>query len=95
MFIPASAPLAMHSIYIGQLVWLVAAPLIVCMHLHLGGVAIVYYYPHPAWGGLFETENGLLFYEAFFINLYYIRMHCFKYYLTKDLNHIQMIHAIQ
>ena len=66
----------MHSIYIGQLVRPAPAPLIVCMRIHLGGVAIIYYYPHPAWGGLFETENSLLFYELFFVTLYYSRMHC-------------------
>ena len=40
----------MHSIYIGQLVWSAAAPIIVCMHLRLGGVTIVHSYPHPAIG---------------------------------------------
>ena len=59
----------MRSIYIGQLVWPAAAPLIMCMHVHLGGVAIIYYYLHPAWGGFFEMENGLLFYESFFVTL--------------------------
>ena len=49
MFIPASALLAMHSIYIGQLVQPAAAPLIMCMCVHLGGVAIIYYYLHPAF----------------------------------------------
>ena len=48
MFIPASALLAMHSIYIGQLLRPAAAPLIVCMYVHLGGVAIMCDYPHPA-----------------------------------------------
>ena len=66
----------MRSIYIGQLVLPAASPLIMHMRVHLGGVAIIYYYLHPAWGGLFETENGLLFYESFFITLYYSRMHC-------------------
>ena len=47
-FILASALLAMHSIYIGQLLWPAAAPLIVHMCVLLGGVAIVYDYPHPA-----------------------------------------------
>ena len=79
----------MHFIYIGQLVQPAAAPLIVCMHLHLGGVAIIYYYPHPAWGALFETENGLLFYESFFVTLYCSRTHCVQFYLTKDLNVVQ------
>ena len=47
-FIPASALLAMRSIYIGQLLGPAAAPLIMCMRVHLGGVAMVCYYPHPA-----------------------------------------------
>ena len=38
----------MYSIYIGQLVRPAAAPLIVRMHIRLGGVAIINYYPHPA-----------------------------------------------
>ena len=38
----------MRSIYIGQLVRPAAAPLIMCMRVRLGGVAIIYYYPHPA-----------------------------------------------
>ena len=38
----------MCSIYIGQLVQPAASPLIMCMHVCLGGVAIIYYYPHPA-----------------------------------------------
>ena len=46
--------MAMRSIYIGQLVWSAAAPFIIRMRVHLGGVAIVYYYPHPA---------GLLFWK--------------------------------
>ena len=37
----------MHSIYIGQLLWPAAAPFIVCMHARLGGVAIMWDYPHP------------------------------------------------
>ena len=44
----ASALLAMHSIYIGQLMRPAAAPLIVRMRLRLGGAAIVCDYPHPA-----------------------------------------------
>ena len=47
-----------------------AAPLIMCMHVCLGGEGIIYYYPHPAWGGLFEMENGLLF--LFFLSPYII-----------------------
>ena len=43
----------------------------------------------PCMGGLFETENGLLFYEVFFVTLYYSRMHCVQFYLTEDLNVIQ------
>ena len=66
----------MCSIYIRQLVQPAAAPLIMRMCVHLGGVAIIYYYPHPASGDLFEMENGLLFYELFFVTLYYSRMHC-------------------
>ena len=78
MFIPASALLATHSIYIQLQVWPAAAPLIVCMHAQLGGVAIMCDYPHPAWGG-FNFLNGkqLLFYEKFFVTLYYFRTHCF------------------
>ena len=41
MFIPASALLAMHSTYIGQLMQPAAASLIVRMCIHLGGVAIM------------------------------------------------------
>ena len=48
MFIPASALLAMHSIYIGQLMRPAAAPLIVHMAICLGGVVIVCDYLHPA-----------------------------------------------
>ena len=81
----------MCSIYIGQLLQPAAAPLIVHMRVLLGGVAIIYDYPHPAWGGLFETENSLLFYESFFIILYYFRMHCFRFSLTEDLNDIQIV----
>ena len=81
--------MAMRSIYIRQLVQPAAAPLIMRMRVHLGGVVIVYCYLHPAWGGLFETENGLLFYEVFFVTLYYSRMHCVQFYLTEDLNVIQ------
>ena len=47
MFIPASALLAMHSIYIGQLLRPAATPLTICMHIRLGGVAMVCDYPHP------------------------------------------------
>ena len=42
--------MAMHSIYIGQLVQSAAAPLTVRMRVCLWDVAIVYYYPHPAQG---------------------------------------------
>ena len=48
MFIPASALLAMRSIYIGQLLRSAAAPFIVRMHVRLGGVAMACDYPHPA-----------------------------------------------
>ena len=48
MFILASVLLAMHSIYIGQLLRPAAAPLIMCMHVCLGGVAIMCDYLHPA-----------------------------------------------
>ena len=47
-FIPASALLAMHSIYIGQLLRPAAAPLIMCIRTRLGAVAIMCDYPHPA-----------------------------------------------
>ena len=40
--------MAMHSIYIGQLVRSAAAPLTMRLRVRLGDVAIVYYYPHPA-----------------------------------------------
>ena len=54
----------MHSIYIGQLFWPAAAPLIVCMRVLLGGVAIVYDYPHPAIDTYFSTETlNEIFYE--------------------------------
>ena len=52
MFIPASALLAMRSIYIQLWLGPAAAPLIVHMRTQLRGVAIVCDYPHPAWGGL-------------------------------------------
>ena len=42
----ASAQIAMHSIDIGQLVWPVAAPLLVCMRNYKRGVAIVRIYPY-------------------------------------------------
>ena len=48
MVILALALMAMRSIYIGQLVQPAAAPHIVHMHICLGGVAIIYYYPYPA-----------------------------------------------
>ena len=51
MFIPASAVLAMRSIYIQLWLGPAAAPLIMCMHTQLRGVAIMCDYPHPAWGG--------------------------------------------
>ena len=38
----------MRSIYIGQLLRPAAAPLIVRMHVHLGGLAIICNYLHPA-----------------------------------------------
>ena len=46
-FIPALGLLAMCSIYIGQLLR-PAAPLIMGMHVRLGGVVIMCEYPHPA-----------------------------------------------
>ena len=61
------------------------------MHICLGGVAIMCDYPHPAWGGLFEMENSLLFYELFFVNLYHFRKHCFQFSLTEDLNVVQSV----
>ena len=48
MFIPTSALLGMHSIYIGHLVQPATAPLIYHMHVYIGGVAITKYYPYPA-----------------------------------------------
>ena len=47
-FIPASALLAMCSIYIRLWQGPAAAPLIVRMRIRLGGVAMVCDYPHPA-----------------------------------------------
>ena len=38
----------MRSIYIWQLVWLVAAPLVMCMHGYIRGVATVWIYPYTA-----------------------------------------------
>ena len=38
----------MHSIYIQLWLGIAATPLIVHMHVRLGGVAIVCDYPHPA-----------------------------------------------
>ena len=58
MFIPASALLAMHSTYIGQLMQPAAASLIVRMCIHLGGVAIVYAYLHHAM--CLSTQHVLL-----------------------------------
>ena len=40
------ALIAMHSIYIGQLVWPIAVPLVVHMHSCERGVAIVWVYPY-------------------------------------------------
>ena len=63
MFIPASALLAMHSIYIGQLMRPAAAPLIVHMAICLGGVVIICDYLHPAiclGGDLPEHELYIL-----------------------------------
>ena len=71
--------------------WPAAAPLIMCMHVCPGDEGIIYYYLHPAWGGLFEMENGLLFYELFFVTLHYSRTHCVRFYLTQDLNVVQNI----
>ena len=36
----------MPSIYIWQLVWTVAAPLVMCMHCYIRGVAIMRIYPY-------------------------------------------------
>ena len=63
MFIPASALLAMHSIYIRQLMRPAAAPLIVHMAICLGGVVIICDYLHPAiclGGDLPEHELYIL-----------------------------------
>ena len=57
-FILASALVAMRSIYIGQLLRPAAAPLIVCMRVRLGGVAIMCDYPHPA-SRSFNSSNCL------------------------------------
>ena len=55
-------------------------------HVHrTRGCGLAQYYLHPAWGGLFKTKNGLLFYETFFVNLYDIRTHCVQCYSTEDL----------
>ena len=52
----------MRSIYIGQLVRPAAALLIVCMHVHLGGVAMVCDYPHPAMAKVvkFYNQNNIM-----------------------------------
>ena len=79
----------MRSIYIGQLVRPAAAPLImhmcICLEMWLSFTIVRTLHR----GGLFETENGLLFYESFFITLHYSRMHCVQFYSTKDLNVVQ------
>ena len=59
--------MAMHSIYIGQLVWPAVAPLILCMHIHLGGVSIVYYYLHPAWGAYLKRKTVYYFMNHFLV----------------------------
>ena len=48
----------MPSIYIGQLVWPATAPLIVHMRVRIAGMAIIYYYPHPAQG-FHNTIDGI------------------------------------
>ena len=48
MFIPTSALLGMHSIYIGQLLQPAAAPLILRMHVYIGRVTITKYYLYRA-----------------------------------------------
>ena len=61
--------MAMRSIYIGQIVRPAAAPLIVHMHACLRGVAIIYYYPHPAVLFTIAFETGLNAYTVCFIIL--------------------------
>ena len=48
MFILSFVLIGMHSIYIWQLVWPVAAPLIMHMCGYIRGVATVWIYPYPA-----------------------------------------------
>ena len=48
MFILSFVLIGMHSIYIWQLVWHVAAPLIMHMCGYIRGVATVWIYPYPA-----------------------------------------------
>ena len=50
----------MHSIYIGQLLRPAAVPLIVRMRILLGGVAIVYEYPHLAMVHVVEYFASLV-----------------------------------
>ena len=59
--------MAMRSIYIGQLVWSAAAPLTVHMRVCLGGVAIVYYYLHPAWGVYLKRKMVYYFNNHFLL----------------------------
>ena len=56
MFIPALALLAMHSIYIWLWLGPAAAPLIMHMHICLGGVAMVCDYLHPAIMPMLASE---------------------------------------
>ena len=58
-FIPTSAVVGMCSIYIWQLVWPVAAPLVMCMRGYIGGVATVRVLLYPALSGF--VLSGLQF----------------------------------
>ena len=51
--IPTSAVVGMCSIYIWQLEWPVAAPLVMCMRGYIGGVATVRVLLYPAIQRLF------------------------------------------
>ena len=77
MFFPASALLAMHSIYVGQLLRPAAAPLIICMRVRLGGVAMVCDYPHPA----VRPYIIILIYLAGAQEWSYLHKICFAYFL--------------
>ena len=62
----------MCSIYIQLRLGPAAAPLIMHMRICLGGVAMVCYNQHPAWGGYFKWKMVYYFMKRFllpYINL--------------------------